>query len=135
MLVRQQKKNSLTSRYSTNSYIVTEIKGSRVTAQNRKHKITRNKSFFKVFKGAAHVKGSEDSESEDEFNEQNNEQNQEEEQPQFRYPARIRMMTNFYGAVVLSTYHVQYNHIIFVLFYLCFIPRRDIQKKGRYVIL
>ena len=83
VLVRQQKKINLISRYSTNPYTVTEIKkGSRITAQNQKHNITRNKSFFK---GAANVKDneSEDSESEDEFNEQNNEQNDQEEQHQF----------------------------------------------------
>eukprot|EP00794_Sanderia_malayensis_P019548 gene19548-21480_t len=99
VLVRQQKKNSLTSRYSTTPYTVTGIEGSKVIAQNDKHKITRNKSFFKTFKGSAKMKDNEsdDSESEDEFGERHN---QERIQPRFRYPVRDRMMPNFYGTIV-----------------------------------
>ena len=53
-------------------------------------------------KHVANVKDneSEDSESEEEFNELNNEQNNQEEQYQFRYPVRVKMMSNFYETVV-----------------------------------
>ena len=98
VLVRQQKKNSLTIRYNTTPYTVKEMKGSKVIDQNDKHQMTINISFFEIFKGTAYVNNkSDDGRSEDELVVQDN---QEGLQPRFRYPVRDREMPNFYGTVI-----------------------------------
>ena len=51
VLVRQKKLNKLTPFFNPNPYIVSEVKGSMVTAYRGKHKITRNSSFFKFLPG------------------------------------------------------------------------------------
>ena len=48
VLVRQQKRNKLSSFFNPNPFIVTAIKGSMVTASRGDKKVTRNSSFFKV---------------------------------------------------------------------------------------
>ncbi|GFR78254.1 transposon Ty3-G Gag-Pol polyprotein [Elysia marginata] len=48
VLVRQPKLNKLTPPYNPNPYIVTDVKGSMITAANAGHTITRNISFFKI---------------------------------------------------------------------------------------
>ena len=47
VLVKQYKKNKLTSRFNKMPYIVVCRKGTKVTAENAKHRITRNVSHFK----------------------------------------------------------------------------------------
>eukprot|EP00794_Sanderia_malayensis_P005113 gene5112-biopygen4171 len=47
VLVKQMKKNKLTSRFNKTPYIVIERKGTQVTAENATHQITRNVSHFK----------------------------------------------------------------------------------------
>ena len=47
VLVRQQKRNKLTSYYDPSPYKVVDIKGSMVTAERQGHRIVRNNSFFK----------------------------------------------------------------------------------------
>ena len=46
VLVRQKKGNRLSTNFSSTPYIVVAVKGSKVTAQNGSHSITRNLSFF-----------------------------------------------------------------------------------------
>ena len=65
VLVRQYKQNKLTTTFNKVPYIVVSRKGTKVTAENSKHKITRNVSHFKRVN--AHVNLHPDcSESEDE---------------------------------------------------------------------
>ena len=48
MLVTQQKKNKLTTRFDTNPYVVVERKGTQVIAANKdQRKVKRNVSHFK----------------------------------------------------------------------------------------
>ena len=48
MLVRQQKKNKLTTRFDTNPYVVVQRKGTQVIAVNKdQRKVKRNISHFK----------------------------------------------------------------------------------------
>ncbi|GFO17345.1 transposon ty3-g Gag-Pol polyprotein, partial [Plakobranchus ocellatus] len=48
VLVHQQKQNKLTPPYNPAPYIVTDVRGSMVTAAKGGHSITRNSSFFKT---------------------------------------------------------------------------------------
>ncbi len=48
MLVKQEKRNKFTSRFNNTPYKIIGCKGSRITAENDRHKITRNASFFKA---------------------------------------------------------------------------------------
>ncbi|GFR84457.1 polyprotein [Elysia marginata] len=50
VLVRQPKLNKLTPPYNPVPYIVTDVKGSMITAANAGHTITRNSSFFKIIR-------------------------------------------------------------------------------------
>ena len=47
VLVKQEKQNKFTSRFNDTPYKIIECKGSRITAENDRHRITRNASFFK----------------------------------------------------------------------------------------
>ena len=47
MLVRQPKHNKTTTPYDSNPYVVTERKGTMVTAKRKEKEITRNTSHFK----------------------------------------------------------------------------------------
>ena len=49
VLVKQQKHNKLSTNFSPQPYTVTAIKGSKVVAENKDHRITRNSSFFRKF--------------------------------------------------------------------------------------
>ena len=45
--MKQEKQNKFTSRFNDTPYKIIECKGSRITAENDRHRITRNASFFK----------------------------------------------------------------------------------------
>ena len=47
VLVKQEKRNKFTSRFNDAPYKIIECKGTRITAENDRHRITRNASFFK----------------------------------------------------------------------------------------
>ncbi|XP_065058440.1 uncharacterized protein K02A2.6-like [Rhopilema esculentum] len=50
VLVKQQRRNKITSRFNKTPYLVVERKGTQVTAENsQKHRVTRNVSHFKRF--------------------------------------------------------------------------------------
>ncbi len=51
VLVRQRKRNKLTSRFIPKPYEITDIKGTMITARRKDHQITRNCSHFKLFTG------------------------------------------------------------------------------------
>ncbi len=50
VLIKQDKKNKMTSKWDPNPYEVTAIEGTRVTAERDGRSITRNVSFFKLFR-------------------------------------------------------------------------------------
>ncbi len=49
VLVRQRKRNNLTSRFIHKPYEITDIKGTMITARRKEHQITRNCSHLKLF--------------------------------------------------------------------------------------
>ena len=51
VLVRQRKRNKLTSRFDCRPYKIVAIKGTMITARRNDHHITRNCSHFKPFSG------------------------------------------------------------------------------------
>ena len=51
VLVRQQKKNKLSSFYDSRPYTITDINYSMITAKRDNHIVTRNSSFFKKLLG------------------------------------------------------------------------------------
>jgi hypothetical protein len=55
VLVRQTKVNKLTPRFNPQTYQVTEIKGTMITASRADHMITRNCSHFKKFLGKSNL--------------------------------------------------------------------------------
>ena len=59
VLVRQAKRNKLTSRFIPKPYEITDIKGTMITARRKEHHITRNYSHFKLFTGSSNAPNSE----------------------------------------------------------------------------
>ena len=49
VLIKQKKRNKLSTNFNTTPYIITSARGTRLTAEYNGHKITRNGSFFKKF--------------------------------------------------------------------------------------
>ena len=73
VLVKQYKENKLTTRFNKTPYIVIDRKGTKVTAENLKHRITRNVSHFKRVNADANNQSyCSDSESEYERDNDNN---------------------------------------------------------------
>ncbi len=110
VLVRQRKRNKLTSRFDCTPYEIVEIKGT-ITARRNDHNITRNCSHFKPFTGALRETNTEsDTESDeaDDIMRENEEEGRDEadERPgegddgadrrERRYPARRRNSPLFY---------------------------------------
>ena len=59
VLVRQAKRNKLTSRFIPKPYEIIDIKGTMITARRKEHQITRNCSHFKLFTGSSSAPNSE----------------------------------------------------------------------------
>ena len=51
VLVKQRKMNKFSTNFNTTPYTIVAVRGSRLTAENNGHSITRNASFFKKFNG------------------------------------------------------------------------------------
>jgi hypothetical protein len=49
VLVKQDKKNKSTPKFDPNPYTIKQVKNSMIVAENEKHQITRNSSFFRRF--------------------------------------------------------------------------------------
>ena len=99
VLVKQEKKNKLTTRFDPTLYHVTFIKGTMITAENNFRSITRNISFFKKLDAAPiidHDNGSDLDDDETPNSEDNGEQSVN--LPR-RYPLRERSLPHFYGKV------------------------------------
>ena len=79
VLVRQQKKNKLSTRFDPEPYQVTRVKGTMVTATRPGHYVTRNISFFKKISPQKSHRQDTDREEEiwDELNDSDNETNVE----------------------------------------------------------
>ena len=51
VLIKQKKRNKLSTNFSTTPYVIKSAIGTRLTAEHSGHKTTRNASFFKKFNG------------------------------------------------------------------------------------
>ena len=59
VLVRQQKRNKLTSKFNPRPYQIIKIKATMITARRGEHQVTRNCSHFKLFTGNSNTELSE----------------------------------------------------------------------------
>ena len=51
MILKQRKRNKFRAKLELEPYTVIERKGTKIVAENRRHTVTRNTSFFKWIKG------------------------------------------------------------------------------------
>ena len=65
VLVKQQKKNKLSTRFNPNIYTVKHVKGTMITATSGIHSITRNVSSFKYFNAKQYKNTTDFSDDED----------------------------------------------------------------------
>ena len=101
VLIKQKKRNKLSTNFNTTPYIITSARGTRLTAEYNGHKITRNASFFKKFNG--HI-ADDDSNFDDQTiehgNHKDNEGTPEKQLP--RRSTRNRYQTERYGEPIDS---------------------------------
>ena len=101
VLVKQEKKNKLTTHFDPTPYHVTFIKGAMITAENNFWSITSNISFFKKLDTVPvidHDDGSDFDDDEIPNSEDNGEQSVNLLR---RYPLRKRSLPHFYGKVFI----------------------------------
>ncbi|KAL3864805.1 hypothetical protein ACJMK2_006458 [Sinanodonta woodiana] len=60
VLVKQEKRDKLSTPFDPKPYEVINKKGSMITARREDHQITRNSSFFKTVKNSPHIPPSDD---------------------------------------------------------------------------
>ena len=110
VLVKQKRKNKLSTRFDPRSLRVTKIKGTMVTAQRNNFTITRNQSFFKLVDDAR-LQSDGEEDVDDDYQTDGNEQIEDEnrndntvrqgQNPIARYPVRDRRRPQYY--------HDEYN--------------------------
>ena len=67
VLVKQQKKNKLSTRFNPNIYTVKHVEGTMITATSGIRSITRNISFFKHFDAKQYKNTTDFSDDEDDY--------------------------------------------------------------------
>eukprot|EP00794_Sanderia_malayensis_P005832 gene5832-6530_t len=100
VLVRQPKKNKLSSKFRPTPYQVKQMKGTRVTVERKGHFITRNISHFKKLPDGVYDFVLQRNVNDDLFVDDNTPETVEEEeerQLQNRYPTRERQRIQRYG--------------------------------------
>ena len=95
VIVKQPKRNKLSTRFSSKPYIVIDRRGTRVVAQNEQHTVTRNVSHFKKIPKEHYDKAS-DSDSDDDYESNVPTRNNTKEEAR-RYPSRQRTEPVKYG--------------------------------------
>eukprot|EP00795_Rhopilema_esculentum_P010266 gene10266-18960_t len=98
VLVKQARKNKLTSKFDPKPYRVIDIRGTKVIAERSDHRITRNISFFKKFYNS--FESQIDSETDDDDDDTVQTDTEPEADIVRRYPRRPRMMPMYYGQVI-----------------------------------
>ena len=102
VLVKQERKNKLTSKFDPKPYRVIEIRGTKVIAERSDHKITRNISFFKKFYNSLDSTTDSETDDDDTIHADNNIRNDTEPEADIvrQYPVRLRTMPMYYGQVI-----------------------------------
>ena len=104
VLVKQRKHNKLATNFSPKPYTVIAIKGSKVVAENKDHRITRNSSFFRKIPKVKQMSEEEDDEGPVVRTRENAVEIQQEDQHDvLRRSTRNRMPTEHYGLPVHSS--------------------------------
>ena len=105
VLVKQRKKNKLSTNFDIRAHIVTQVRGSRFTAEYEGRRITRNSSFFK--KIAENTEGPTEDDNDIAVDYQRNELQQQQQQQQqqqvVRRSSRERRPTDRYGEFIDSS--------------------------------
>ena len=94
--MKRPKANKLSTNFDPSPYEITDIKGSRITAERDGHKIVRNASFFKKI-----TKQSTNDSDDDDYVFPKETISDEQRQP-LRKSTRVRTQTQFYGQPVTS---------------------------------
>ena len=84
VIVKQPKRNKLSARFSSKSFIVIDRRGTRIVAQNEQHTVTRNVSHFKKIPKEHYSKNSD---SDDDYESKVPTRNNTKEEAR-RYPSR-----------------------------------------------
>ena len=107
VLVKQKRKNKLSTRFDPRPWRVTKIKGTMVTAQRENFTTTRNQSFFKLVDDARlQSEGEEDYDDDNDYQTDGNGHLEDEnrndhalrpgQNPEARYPMRDRRRPQYY---------------------------------------
>ncbi len=106
VLVKQQKQNKLTTRFSKTPYVVVSRTGTKVTAENANHRITRNVSHFKRINASFDNNRKETVESDDDSEFEHENVNMDEggdrENRNIQRPVRVRKAPDRYGNPIPS---------------------------------
>ena len=102
VLVIQERKNKLTSKFNPKPYRVIEIRGTKVIAERSDHKITRKISFFKKFYNSLDSTTDSETDDDDTIQGESNIRNNTEPEAEIvrQYPMRLRTMPMYYGQVI-----------------------------------
>ena len=100
VLVKQEKKNKLTTRFDPTPFHVTFIKGTKITAENNFFRsITRNISFFKKLNAAPIIDHDDGSDFDDDKTPNSTDKEEQSVILPRRYPLREKSLLHFYGTV------------------------------------
>ena len=101
VILKQTKKDKFTTRFESTPYTVTEQNGTKIIAENQRHQVTRNASFFKKLKEVE--RESDDAEDIHGIIEPGErEQGEEVPEPILRRSTRLRMQTEHCGNPINS---------------------------------
>ena len=102
VLIKQRRRNKLSTNFGTTPYVIVSANGSRLTAECNGHEITRNASFFKRFNGNMIPDDDHDLEEQQQTatTPENNDMPQEQ---LLRRSARPRVQTRLYGEPIDSS--------------------------------
>jgi len=101
VLIKQGKRDKLSTNFNTTPNTIVSVNGSRLTAERNGHKVTRNASFFKKFKGQT---------QDDDYNmnyqtniSHDNESNELPQEQLLRRSTRPKTQTKLYGEPIISS--------------------------------
>eukprot|EP00795_Rhopilema_esculentum_P015552 gene15552-6817_t len=106
VLIRQRKRNKLTSKFAPKPFRIVRIKGTMITACRNGHYVTRNISFFKPIQERKDLEFYNDADDEESLELPATGEGQQEEadtQNNARYPQRIRRRVQRYGQNIYDT--------------------------------
>lgn len=101
VILKQKKKNKFTTRFESIPYTVIERKGTKIVAENQRHRVVRNASFFKRIKDTV-TESDDEQYSVSENKTPEEEKNKDVPEPAVRRSTRRRMERELYGNPINS---------------------------------